>query len=78
MVLTFVPQKKQTFECRACRNKTACSQIYIPYAAKLLFQVSITVVEIPSRSGAHDLLQELQSMNIAARLYTTSTGRIRD
>ena len=51
--------KKQRFECRACKNKTACSQLYIPYAAKLL-------------------LQELQSMNIAARLYTVSTGRIRD
>ncbi|KAH7909794.1 DNA-directed RNA polymerase II, subunit 2 [Hygrophoropsis aurantiaca] len=51
--------KKQSFECRACKNKTACSQLYIPYAAKLLFQ-------------------ELQSMNIAARLYTVSTGRVRD
>ncbi|KAJ7040416.1 DNA-dependent RNA polymerase II second largest subunit [Mycena alexandri] len=39
--------------------KRPCSQLYIPYAAKLLFQ-------------------ELQSMNIAARLFTTSTGRIRD
>ncbi|KAI0275029.1 DNA-dependent RNA polymerase II second largest subunit [Gloeopeniophorella convolvens] len=51
--------KKQSFECRACKTKTSCSQLFIPYAAKLLFQ-------------------ELQSMNIAARLYTTSTGRIRD
>ncbi|EJD51976.1 DNA-dependent RNA polymerase II second largest subunit [Auricularia subglabra TFB-10046 SS5] len=51
--------KKQSFECRACKNKVAVSQLYIPYAAKLL-------------------IQELQSMNIAARLYTVSTGRTRD
>ncbi|KAK1229035.1 DNA-dependent RNA polymerase II [Marasmius sp. AFHP31] len=51
--------KKQNFECRACKNKTAVSQSYISYAAKLLFQ-------------------ELQSMDIAARLYTVSSGRIRD
>ncbi|KAK1216564.1 DNA-dependent RNA polymerase II [Marasmius sp. AFHP31] len=30
--------KKQNFECRACKNKTAGSQLYIPYAAKVLFQ----------------------------------------
>ena len=30
--------KKNTFECKNCNNKNKISQIYLPYAAKLLFQ----------------------------------------
>lgn len=30
--------KRNTFECRSCKSRTGISKIYIPYAAKLLFQ----------------------------------------
>lgn len=37
-LIAIANMKKNEFECRACRNKTKISQIFIPYAAKLLFQ----------------------------------------
>ena len=44
--------KTMAFECRAC-NSTRVSQVYIPYAAKLMFQ-------------------ELMSMQIAPRIFTSN------
>jgi DNA-directed RNA polymerase II subunit RPB2 len=34
-MLAIANLKKQAFECRACRNKTQVSQVYLPYAAKV-------------------------------------------
>lgn len=73
--------RRNVFQCRNCANRTAISQVYIPYACKLLFQELMAMAVVPrimvkteEREKWKKLSEEKRAKDQAAGRAVVATG----
>lgn len=73
-LIAIADTQKNVFECRSCHNRTEVSQVYIPYACKLLFQELMGMAVAPRIMVKTELRAQLREERLREGMLGTSNG----